>query len=127
MRPDPNAELRRQLDAGREARRAGVARLKNAAQKAAAGHEMPITDKFDREEVDLSESDSNLPAAVRIQRCRVKAKQSREARSEGVRMFKRTSMAVVQIVRQTVHLDRLDLDDDHSNSNGNGAEPAPQT
>lgn len=118
--PDTNAKLRRQLDAKREERSNAVERLKRAAAKVSAGCEAPGMSKVDHDEAPLTNamSDSWLPAVDRIQRCRVKTKQSREARSEGIRAFKKTSMAVVQTMRRTVRLDPP------SDSNGNGVSAA---
>jgi len=117
---DPNAELRRQVNAGQAARSCALERLKDAAKKAAAGRPTPITNKFTRQadaRDELSDSAEGLPISERVEHCREKTNRSREARSEGVRVFKETSMEVVQLVQSNL---RLELE----NRNGNGAAPA---
>ena len=105
---DPNAELRRQVNAGQAARSCALARLKDVAKKAVDGRPTPITDKFTHQAVakdELPDSAEGLPISERVEHCREKTDRSREARSEGIRMFKKTSMAVVQVVQRSLHPD----------------------
>jgi hypothetical protein len=117
---DDMDDLRRQLATQRAARSETVSRLKEAADRAAAGRSTPITDSYKILPKESPKAGNETPTE-RIRRCQLEVEEAHLERQTSLSALKRTSMKAVEFVRQTVPDLLRELEDSDPDDNGSGS------